>query len=290
MWILFAGLSALADSLRNLFSKREVSKRDPIIVALATFAYALPLYTVLVFFKGVPHLGSNYWWALLVHVVADFVTYIMLTNALKSSPISLVVPLLSFTSLVALVTAPFMVGDYPTATGVVGVVIILVGTYLLNFTSTQKDFLAPLRALWQEKGSRLALLVACIWGFTNNFAKIAVENSNPMFHLLLQSALICVLYLGLLAIKGKLQLLGSLKNKPFNLALVGVAAGLAVLFELIAYNLPGGLIAYVVSLKRLSLLLSVVYGVVLFKEKQARGRILATAIMLIGVVLIVVGG
>jgi uncharacterized membrane protein len=45
-------------------------------------------------------------------------------------------------------------------------------------------------------------------------------------------------------------------------------------------------VAYMISVKRLSLLMGVVYGIVLFGEEGAGGRIAGTALMLCGVALI----
>lgn len=68
------------------------------------------------------------------------------------------------------------------------------------------------------------------------------------------------------------------------LAFVGLAAAATVLFHMLAINLA--LVAYVISIKRLSVLISVVFGFLIFREHGIRERLLGATVMISGVLLI----
>ena len=87
-------------------------------------------------------------------------------------------PMLSFTPLVLLITAPILVGEFPSLLGLGGVVLIVVGSYLLNIDLKNMSVLEPLRAIIRNKGTRLMLIVATLWGISGAFDKMALNNSS----------------------------------------------------------------------------------------------------------------
>ncbi|MCZ0904811.1 EamA family transporter, partial [Microcoleus sp. HI-ES] len=61
--------------------------------------------------------------------------------------------------------------------------LIVSGSYLLNIKEKSKGYLAPFKALLDEPGPKLMLIVAFLWSITSNFDKIGVKNSYPIFWL-----------------------------------------------------------------------------------------------------------
>jgi uncharacterized membrane protein len=66
------------------------------------------------------------------------------------------------------------------------------------------------------------------------------------------------------------------------LILIGLFAALAVSLQMIAISMT--LVAYVISIKRVSILLSVLWGALLFGETGLRERLVGTLLMLLGVI------
>jgi uncharacterized membrane protein len=65
---------------------------------------------------------------------------------------------------------------------------------------------------------------------------------------------------------------------------VGLFAATRIIFQMLAINLA--LVSYVISIKRTSVLFSIFFGYLVFKEKGVRGRLAGALLMLAGVLLI----
>jgi drug/metabolite transporter (DMT)-like permease len=264
-----------------LFSKKGAKDIDEYTLAFSLRFFASFLLLPLLFFSGIPEIKSEFWLALLVSGSLNTLTSILYMKALKYSDLSLVKPITAFTPLFLLVTSPLILGEVPSLLGVCGVMLIVLGSYILNIKEIRKDFLAPFKALLREKGVRLMFLVAFLWSISSNFDKIGVTSSSPIFwivavHIFLSLSLFPFAYKKL----GKEHFRNSVKI----LIPVGFASGISLLCQMIAIKLT--LVAYVISIKRTSSIISVAFGYFFFKEKNIKERLLGAAIMVIGAVLI----
>ena len=205
-------------------------------------------------------------------------------KALKYSDLSIAVPMVTFTPVFLLATSPLILGEFPTLSGLAGLLLVVAGSYLLNIKDIRKGVWSPFRALVREKGPRFMLGVALIWSITSNIDKIGVMHS---------SVLIWVLAVNMLsaAFLFPVALFRVLKNRNLlsgrNLGIltgVGLIAALRSLFQITAITLT--LVAYVISIKRTSAIFGILFGALIFKEKGFRERIMGGAIMVAGVVLI----
>jgi len=66
---------------------------------------------------------------------------------------------------------------------------------------------------------------------------------------------------------------------------IGLFSALSLIFQMAAINLT--LVAYVISIKRTSAIMSVLFGYLIFKERGIKERLIGVTIMIIGVLLIV---
>jgi uncharacterized membrane protein len=75
------------------------------------------------------------------------------------------------------------------------------------------------------------------------------------------------------------------KKDILPLSSIGVTFALMIIFHMLAMSLVN--VAYMISIKRTSLLFSILYGHLLFKEEKITEKVLGAIIMLFGFVLIV---
>ncbi len=68
--------------------------------------------------------------------------------------------MLSFTPLFLVFISPLIVGEFPTAKGLIGIILIVVGSYLLNVNLKEKGILFPIKSLMKNKATRYMLIVA----------------------------------------------------------------------------------------------------------------------------------
>jgi uncharacterized membrane protein len=239
------------------------------------------------FLYPAPHIGSGLWFALVVSGTLNALGAVLYIKAIKISDISLVIPLISLTPLFLFITSPLIIGEWPSAVGSLGVVLIVAGSYVLNFKHRSDGYLAPLKAVYKEKGPRLMLLVALIWSISSNFDKIGVLNSSPMYW---SAAIYLYLFAALAPLilwRSGDAITKSLKSWKVFL-LIGLFAALTAVFQMSAMKLA--LVAYVISVKRLSIILCVLAGTLLFKENNLKERLLGSFLMLLGVILIALSG
>jgi drug/metabolite transporter (DMT)-like permease len=197
--------------------------------------------------------------------------------------------LVTLTPLFLLVTSPLLVQEWPTRADAVGVVLLVVGSYVLNLRTpvgaaalSDRPW-APLVAMIRNPGSRLMLGVALIWSITSNFDKIGVLNSSPLCWAI---ALFAVIAAGMVPFVFGRRQGGGLAPLLAHWRILTITGGfnaIAIAFQMLA--LPMAPVTQVIAVKRLSTLLSVVFGHFFFGEKGLQERLIGAAIMVSGVVI-----
>lgn len=285
MWFALALLTALFESGKDLFGKKGLQQHaDEYVVAWAWRLLALPFLLPLLWIFEVRWPGPVFWPALLAGGGLNILTAILYMKAIKASDLSLTVPLVTFTPLFLLVTSPLMLDETPGPAGMVGVILIVAGSYLLNIKERRRGLLAPLKALLGEPGPRLMLAVALIWSVTANIDKIGVQASTPLTWAIAVNAFIAVGMLPLVLWRWRVG--RASRALPWAALLpVGLCGGLTTLCQMTAISLT--LVPYVIAVKRLSILFSSLAGHLFFGEKGLRERLSGSLLMLAGVVLII---
>jgi uncharacterized membrane protein len=77
---------------------------------------------------------------------------------------------------------------------------------------------------------------------------------------------------------------GQVFTRPLIFLMIGLSSALMIIFHFLAISLTE--VAYMISVKRTSLIFSVLYGKLLFNEEAISDRLLGSSVMLIGVLLI----
>jgi len=283
IWILFATLTAFFESSKDVVSKRGLQTLDEYVVAWSMVFFTLPLMIPFLGLIEIPELGDNFFKALIAGGSINVVAMLLYIRAIKLADLSLAVPLITFTPLFLLVTSPLIANENPSAIDAIGIVFIVAGSYILNLQQKQQGYFAPFQALLKEKGSQLMLFVAFLWSFSSTIDKVGVRNSSPVFWAI---AIHCYISVGLFPImlyQSRKSFQTVVKNLP-TLAPIGFLQGLVVLCQMQAISLT--LVAHVISIKRMSALLSVLWGHLIFKEKGLKQRASGATVMVIGVLLI----
>ncbi len=292
--------SGLADALSRGVIK--LTKINRLILVAGTYFFTLPFWTIWLFWSGVPKVGPIYWLYLIIHAPLLALATIFTVEAHRSSELTKTAPYLSLTPAYLLIIAPIMNAGTPTFWGAIGVLVITIGVYIINTKEKQDDLWAPFKNLKKERGARLMFYVGIIFAFTASIDLPAIRNANMPFYLLTDHATVAVLcslvalyYWGKgLADKNELSPRGSLRPLALNgfltvLSIVPQFAALSIL-----QNAP-----YVIAGKRLgTIIFSVGLGIILgFIHKEHRKerddlryRLIGTAIMVLGMALIIFWG
>ena len=285
MWLLFASLTAIFEACKDATGKQSLKTLDEYSVLFSFMAVGVVLLLPVLLITGIPPIQPGFWLAILIGGGLNILAFTLYVRAIKLADLSLTVPLVTLTPLFLLATSPLIVQEWPTWADGVGVVLLVIGSYVLNIQSPaaaeSANLWSPLLAMAKNPGSRLMLCVAFIWSITSNFDKIGVINSSPLCWAV---ALFTVIASGMVPFvlrpgRGLAPLMGQWRL----LAVTGGFNAFAIAFQMLALTLAP--VAQVIAVKRMSTLLSVLMGHFFFGEKGLRSRLLGAGIMVGGVVI-----
>ncbi len=282
-WILFSFITAISESLKDVFSKKSLRKIDEYIVAWSLRFFSLPFLLPLLFFIDVPSLNQSFYLMLLLSGSLNILATILYMKAIKESDLSSTVPFVAFTPLFLLVISPFVLNEFPGVFGFIGVLLIIFGSYILNIKQSSDGLLKPFKSILKERGPRLMLFVALIWSISSSFDKIGVQNSSPIFWAIAMNSFISIVMFPLVVYKSS-KIFLQLKNNFKKLLPIGIFSSLTLVSQMTAINMT--LVTNVISIKRTSSIFSVLFGYLIFREKNIKNRLLGAIIMIAGVVFI----
>jgi drug/metabolite transporter (DMT)-like permease len=282
-WLLLSLLAALTLATNDALTKKIFSGLTAYEMGLIRLLYALPWLALSLFWIPRPELDRTFWVAVAVALPLELAALLAYMKALKSSPLSLTLPFLAFTPLFILLTGWFILEEKITSAGLGGIALIIIGSYCLNLSQAGRGWAAPFQAIFREPGSRLMLLVAFLYAFTSALGKLAVLHSHPLFFPALYYPLLCAGLLFFLPFQRSAPI-SRLFEKPFPGLLIGALGAVSAFSHMLAISQIQA--AYMISVKRTSLLFGVLYGAAWFKEEKIRERLWGTILMISGVFLI----
>jgi drug/metabolite transporter (DMT)-like permease len=285
-WYLLAIIAAACDATYYMLVKKFIKNLGPYILGAGTFLVAGAVLFALSAWHGFPVIGPQFYQALFITGTLNVLAAALYYRALSYTDLSLAMPMIAFTPIVLMASSYAILREHPSAFGLTGILLIVGGSYVLNLQDKNRHMLAPVKAILSNKGVLLMLAVAVIFGITSNYDKLSVINSDEIFSAAAVYSLLGLSFLALSVKKPDFKI--SLKNNAGNLLILG----LIEVAGAITYNLAikHQIVEYVISIKRVSILFSVLYGAWIFKEKNISKRATGALIMLAGVVLILIFG
>ena len=294
LWLSLGLLSGFFHSLMGVASKKALKKSNKYVAAFAYAAFSLPFLGIALLKLNLTPTNFTFWYATLISAILSVFCIILFMKALSITELSIALPFLSFTPLFLIFTSKLMLGEFPGYIGILGILLIVVGAYVLELKQ-EKGVLGPFRALRKNRGIQLMLLIAFIYSISANFNKIAILNSNPITYLIFVQIISALILLPFIFLKPKHALvtnhrdrgdLSQIKSNLGYLWLIGLFVACGLLAQMTA--LTSAIVPYVISLKRSSALFAVILGFLIFKEKNITPKLLGAAIMIVGVFLIAI--
>ncbi len=286
MWVVYALAAAFfAGVNRTLMKAATPTTTDRAIVFSRYILAAVPAVSLL-FFIDIPSIDPLFYPYAVLACLADVSAIVFLSRGLRYSDMSRSVPLLSFTPVFLLLTGFIILGEVPSFLGVLGVLIVVSGSYLLNIENNQHSVLQPFRLILRDRGARYMLGAAAWFSLTAPFFKQAILRTSPLFTLAVTLPFSTMLLAVHHLVRRKRhirELLPGQENWKLLLLLGGSVFGVALSINL-AIN--EGLVSYAISIKRLSILINILFGFLLFGEKRLMQNLSAGMVMIAGAILI----
>ncbi len=233
----------------------------------------------------IPPLDRTFWLATVCSLPLEITALILYTKALKVSPLSDTLPFLALTPLFLIVTSNLILGESVSISGAAGILLMAAGAYTLNLHKARHAVLGPIRAILKAKGSIMMIGVAFIYSITSSLGKMAIEHSSPIFFGSFYFILVTILFTPI-AIKMNRGNLSFKKRDIVSFATIGFTYSIMIVCHMLAMSLVN--VAYMISIKRTSLLFGIIYGHFLFREDRIAEKIAGGTIMLAGFIVIVI--
>ena len=283
LWLLFAVIGALFKSLADLLSKKLLRNRDEYIVMWSRPAFAVPILLLILLFIEIPKTDATFWLAVLIGAPINVIALLLYMRSIKISPLSLTIPMLGTTPIFILLVSYILLKEIPSIKGIIGIFIVVFGAYILGMDPNKKEFLAPFKSLIKEKGPMLMLIVAFIFSITATIGKVGMLHSNALFFTFTYITVMALIFSIIILYKSKKNFY-QIKKNFFKFSLMGILMVAEFVFILTAFKYA--LVNYVISAKRASILFSVIFGFMFFKEKNIKERLLGAVIIIIGLIII----
>jgi drug/metabolite transporter (DMT)-like permease len=217
----------------------------------------------------------------------EMAAMLLYMKSIRDYPLSLTLPYLAFTPLFVVLTGFLFLGERVSAMGALGILLVVAGAWLLNVEHADpkdwRSWTAPLRAILIDPGSRMMLMVALLYSLTATMGKGAMQYMPPehfgAFYFLLLGVAALVLF-----VLPAPRILARVWRRPWAVLTVSLLNAVMVYTHFLALQLVE--VAYMIAVKRTSLLFGILYGALFFRERGLGPHLVAGSLMVCGVFLI----
>ena len=290
MMFLLVGSGAFAQAVANILRKKYLDlKANVDLVVVSTMfgisAFALPAQFLL---EELPKIPGEFWTPFILTVLFNVGIMYWLIKAMSLEDVSVVSALQGITPMFVILTSWIILKEFPTIYGLVGILVIVLGTYILNLkgpdsgSSGLHRLIQPWRRIFSSPGARLALLTAFLGSIALNFDKLAVIYSTPMLLTGIKFLAVGIIIYLISKLSGRWQKM----DRRLFWPLFGVGLILGSSEVLMNTGFLYGIVPYVGSLKRMQIVWTAMLAGIFLGEKYSRVRITAAVIIVIGITLI----
>jgi drug/metabolite transporter (DMT)-like permease len=286
-WLYLTLFSAFSLATADAVTKRYLSHYPAGELVLVRFGVTAILLLPLLLIQPWPAMPAPFWGWVAALLPFEILAMWLYMKAIRQSPLSLTLPYLAFTPVFNTVTGYLLLGETVSLQGFSGIALVVCGAWLLNVDAMNNGsrlaVLAPFRAIASEHGSRLMLIVAALYSLTSVMGKGALQYVpagffGPFYFVLLG------IFASIVFARRNEKPGQVLTRHPWAHLGVGLFMGLMVLTHFLAIQHVE--VAYMIAVKRTSLLFGMLYGAWLFREQGLGKNMVAGVIMVAGVYLI----
>jgi drug/metabolite transporter (DMT)-like permease len=282
-WLPLSLAAAFASATADALIKGHFRHLSPFEMGAVRVTYTLPWLAVSLLFIPWPSPDRLFFAAVACGLPLEIIALLCYMKAIKASPLSLTLPFLAFTPAFLMLTGWLILHETLSPEGVSGILLIVAGSYCLHLSRIRKGLLAPFAAIAREPGSRFMLLAAFLYSITSAIGKLGVLHSSPAFFGIVYFICLGILMLAMMPMVPGARM-ASLGSKPLAGFAVGAVYAVMVFSHMAAISMVQA--AYMIAVKRTSLIIGVLYGAFLFREENIPERLIGAVIMVCGVLVI----
>ena len=280
MWILYAVGSAFFSGITAILAKCGIRKTDSTVATAVRTVVVLIFSWLMVLIVGsapqITSLSLKTWIFLILSGIATGASWLCYFKALQSGDINKVVPIDKSSTILTMLLAFVFLGEGFTWVSGIAIVLIAAGTFMMIQKKENINQNVKPNKMWLV----YAVLSAVFASLTSILGKIGIEDVESNLGTAVRTSVVLVMAWFMVLVTGKKSKVRQIPKKELLfICLSGFATGGAWLCYYKA--LQDGLASVVVPIDKLSILVTIAFSYIVFKEKlskkSAAGLVLITA-------------
>ena len=289
-WYWLALISAMLSAFAAIMQKKVLGSISAIRFTVIVSIFIALFSTLLISKLDLSSAGTATVLILFSKSIINATAFLCIMYALKHLEISRALPLLASSPMLVAILAFIFLGESLSLFEICGMLLIVFGTYILELKKNEK-LSDPFRVFIDSKYHRIILLALLLMSVSAVIDKLLLGKYKlpPVTFLILQNYFFLIIFFNYWVIY-------KIRNKEVKL-FSGIQKNAVIIIIIIAIVTIGyrwtqiestklAPVGLVISLKRLSVLFAVIIGAKLFKEENYLRKVIATALIVAGALMI----
>ena len=286
MWVLFALGSALFAGVTSILAKCGIRKTDSTVATAIRTVIVLAMSFVMVLIvgslSGISAIPVKTWVFLVLSGLATGASWLCYFRALQVGDVNKVVPVDKSSTVLTILLAFIVLREPISWLKGICVVLIAAGTYLM-IEKKKTDGEKQTRRSWLI----YAILSAVFAALTAILGKIGISGVESNLGTMIRTAVVLLMSWMMVFVTGKARNVRGIPGRELGfICLSGLATGASWLCYYKA--LRDGLASVVVPIDKLSILVTVAFSIIVFKEKLSVKAFVGLALIVAGTLLMLV--
>lgn len=286
MWLVMAVLSSVFAGLTSILAKCGIKKTDSDVATAIRTIVVLAFSVLMTFitgaFQDLHLITAKSILFLILSGLATGASWICYFKALSMGDVNKVVPIdKSSTVLSVLLAVIFFQETNNLFVKLIGTLLLAVGIFLM--VEKQKSTVVHEKRQWVV----YAVLSAVFASLTSILAKIGIENVDSNLATTIRTCIVLIMAWLIVFAKGKQNQIKKIDKKELLfICLSGIATGASWLCYY--YAIQNGIVSVVVPIDKLSVVVSILFSYIVFKEKLSKKAFAGLCLMVAGTLLMAI--
>ncbi len=275
-------------SLGSNIYQKKLSRQGlhPFFIVTATYFVLSLLASPLLSLIEISQLNKAFWLNAFLASLFDVGGWMFLVTSLSKTELSVFGPLNAYKVVASMLLAIVFLNEIPSLQGLIGVMVIITGSYFLTTAATGLQTHRILNLL-KDKGVQARFLSILLFAIGTIFLKKSVIFGGALATMIFWS----LIGFGLALLSNQLFLTGGMKNNlrasQKHLHTIFVIGAMVFVMQYFTLRLLANMmIAYALALFQLGMVLQVLAGYKVFNEKHIIRKLLACIVLMAGSLLV----
>jgi transporter family protein len=283
MWLIMAVFSAFFAGLTAILAKCGIKKTDSDVATALRTMVVLLFSWIMVFVVGsagtITQISEESLVFLVLSGLSTGASWICYFKALSAGDVNKVVPIDKSSTILSVLMALFLLSETEhLAVKLGGTVLLALGVFLM--IEQKKTESTKGNGIWMPYAIASAVFAA----LTAILAKIGISGVESNLGTAIRTGVVLVMAWLIVMSKGKLGQVREIDRRELlYISLSGLATGVSWLCYY--YAIQNGVVSVVIPIDKLSILVTVVFSYVVFKEKLSRKAVVGLTLMVLGTLL-----